>query len=83
MSKSKSEQHWSDDEDTVVTEYWLKHYVSSNMLCTLCGNTGIIDTRETAISPVGTQSGRLNWCICRNGQANRILRKREPDEGDL
>jgi hypothetical protein len=54
----------------VVEIYWLDYY--TNNLCSLCGNTGIIDTRQTAISHAGFNSGRLNWCICPNGQISRI-----------
>lgn len=53
-----------------ITEYWSKHYVEG-CLCSLCGNTGIIDTRSSAVSPSGIRSGRLNWCICPNGQTYR------------
>jgi len=55
-----------------VTEYWLEYYVSNNWgLCSLCGNTGIIDSTQTAISPAGVKCGRKNFCICPNGQALR------------
>lgn len=67
--------NWRKHENKAVTEYWLAHYVEAESgigLCSLCGNTGIIDTRHSAISPAGINSGRLNWCICPNGQAMRI-----------
>lgn len=54
-----------------VTDYWLAYYVSENGLCSLCGNTGTLDTSKTAISPAGHRSGRKNFCICPNGQAER------------
>ena len=57
-----------------VTKYWLAFYgdIHTGMgLCTLCGNTGIIDTRQTAISPKGINVGRINFCICPNGQWKR------------
>jgi len=53
-----------------ITKYWLDHYIH-NDLCSLCGNSGTIDTRFTAVSAAGVRSGRLNWCICPNGQAMR------------
>jgi len=53
----------------IVTDYWLDHYCDH--LCTLCGNSGVIDTRKTAVSAAGYNSGRLNWCICPNGQCLR------------
>lgn len=52
-----------------INDYWLKYYL--NRVCTLCGNWGIIDTRESAISPAGFRAGRINFCICPNGQALR------------
>lgn len=57
-----------------VTQYWLRHYTSSKAaLCGLCGNTGQIDTRATAISPAGVRAGGLYFCICPNGQTRRAL----------
>ena len=55
-----------------ITDYWLKHYVNGDVdLCSLCGNRGKIDTRDTAVSAAGVNSGRVNFCICPNGQALR------------
>ena len=68
-------------EDKAVTEYWIEHYVHRNH-CSLCGNTGVIDTRG-AKTPAGFDCGRLNWCICPNGQLSRIHSGREtPPEQD-
>ena len=53
-----------------VVNYWFEFYINKT-LCSLCGNSGIIDTRHTAISGAGVNSGRLNWCICPNGQSMR------------
>jgi hypothetical protein len=47
----------------VIDDYWLDKY-NNGVFCTLCGNSGVIDTRNTA-------SSRLNWCICPNGQCMR------------
>jgi hypothetical protein len=59
--------------DALLNEYWSNHYINDTLhLCSLCGNTGIIDTRNTAISPAGFDAGRLNYCICPNG---RIMRE--------
>lgn len=52
----------------VVVDYWYEHYTSSH--CTLCGNHGIIDTRGVR-TPAGVEVGRLNYCICPNGQVMR------------
>lgn len=55
-----------------ITRYWLRHYVDpETKLCTLCGNTGTIDTRESAVSAAGVRSGSRVCCICPNGQAMR------------
>jgi len=57
----------------IFRDYWLKFYHNdSTGLCSLCGNTGIIDTTKTAIGPVGqTGSGRKNYCFCPNGRTMR------------
>ena len=64
-----------------VTRYWMEFYPETHTgmgLCTLCGNTGQIDTSQTAISPRGINVGRLNFCICPNGQALRkVYMKKE------
>lgn len=50
-------------EHEMVTKYWLDHYCTEH--CTLCGNSGIIDTRAVT-TPAG-----ISVCICPNGQAMR------------
>lgn len=55
-----------------LTDYWLEHYVNQDVgLCSLCGNTGEIDTIATAVSPAGVPAGRRQPCICPNGQSLR------------
>ena len=59
-----------------VTEYWHRYYVSQDgcgHTCSLCANTGVIDTRGLKFRKKEVV-GRLNFCICPNGQA---LRKSE------
>jgi hypothetical protein len=59
-----------------ITEYWAEYYVHPTLhLCSLCGNSGIIDTRLTAISGAGYNSGMKNFCICPNGQYKRKITK--------
>ncbi len=60
----------------ILTKYWEKHYVTTETdggftydMCSLCANTGKIDTTKSAISPKGNYLGRVNPCICPNGQA--------------
>jgi hypothetical protein len=60
-------------ENAAVTSYWLDHYVTEAGLCGLCGNTGVLDTRGRAISPVGVEAGGRYACICPNGQARRAV----------
>lgn len=52
----------------IVTEYWLAFYVDSH--CTLCGNHGWVDSRGVQ-TPAGVTVGRMNYCICPNGQTMR------------
>lgn len=52
----------------LVTKYWHEFYATDH--CTLCGNHGVIDTRGVR-TPAGLEVGRLNWCICPNGQLLR------------
>lgn len=55
-----------------IVDYWAKYYISETLgLCMLCGNTGYIDTTNTAISPAGIKVGRKCYCICPNGQSYR------------
>ncbi len=53
----------------VVKNYWVAFYVNKG-LCSLCGNKGMIDTRGVT-SPAGVECGRINYCICPNGQNMR------------
>ena len=65
----------------LITRYWARYYATG--LCTLCANIGIIDTRGIK-TPAGTEVGRLNWCICPNGQLLRSqMRGREPWSSDV
>ena len=61
-----------NEYDEYLAEYSLHHFSDpETKFCSLCGNGGIIDTTETAISPKGLQTGRKNWCCCPNGVAHR------------
>ncbi len=62
-----------------LIEFWLTNFVNDG-LCSLCGNSGVIDTRASAVSAAGTRSGRLNWCICPNGMTLRANMGRTPEE---
>lgn len=54
-----------------LTTYWLTHFLAAPY-CTLCGNSGIIDTSESAKDPHGNPVGVRTYCICPNGL---VLRK--------
>ena len=56
-------------KNNAITEYWLKYYCEDH--CTLCGNSGFVDTTATARTATGLCVGRQNFCICPNGQALR------------
>ena len=63
----------TERRNEAVADYWFQHYLTDDDgLCSLCGNTGQIDTRDTAVSPSGVSVGRINYCICPNGQAMRL-----------
>lgn len=55
-------------ENADVVKYWFKHYATTH--CTLCGNSGCVDSIGT-VSAAGIPVGRLNYCICPNGQGMR------------
>ena len=57
-------------ENVAVTRYWLEHYLGRNV-CALCGNSGRLDTTQSARSPRGESVGRVHYCLCPNGQAMR------------
>lgn len=54
--------------DEIITGYWHSFYCAQ--CCTLCGNWGWIDSVDVR-TPAGVSVGRVNWCICPNGQVCR------------
>lgn len=52
--------------DAQLSNLWLEEYADAH--CTLCGNSGAIDTRGVTTA-AGKEVGRLNYCICPNGRA--------------
>lgn len=60
--------------ENIITDYWLNNYVSSNGLCSLCANLGEIDTRGIRTA-ANIRCGRINYCICPNGQQLRESEK--------
>ena len=71
MSKPIRPRHY------IVTQYWLEYYAGA--LCTLCGNRGWVDTRGT-LSCAGVSVGRVNYCICPNGQHMRAAGAQLPGD---
>ena len=60
-----------NEYDEYLAEYSLHHFSDpKTKFCSLCGNGGIIDTTDTAISPKGLHTGSKNWCCCPNGVAH-------------
>lgn len=64
-----------EDDETFfdqLRQFWNDHYVNhGTTCCVLCGNTGIVDTRNSACTPTGKPSGGRRYCICPNGRAFR------------
>lgn len=61
-----------DKKIDIITEFWRDNYIEFWKedicpVCTLCGNTGIIDTTNSAFNN-NRSVGRKNFCICPNGQ---------------
>ncbi len=52
-----------------ITKYWLRYYINEDC-CSLCGNTGFVDTTGVC-TPAKVKVGRVNYCICPNGQMAR------------
>lgn len=57
-----------DAKNEVAVDYWHEFYADKH--CTLCGKHGVIETRGVT-TPAGIPVGRVNYCICPNGQALR------------
>ena len=62
-------------KNKTVANYAMEFYVRDH--CTLCGNWGFVDTRGTA-TPAGVYVGRVNYCICPNGQDLRDQKAKIP-----
>lgn len=58
---------------SALEEYWLKHYLSKEGMCSLCGQSGKIDSTGVE-TPAGIIVGRVNYCICPNGTKMRELK---------
>lgn len=47
----------------------MDEFVMPRGLCSLCGNSGHIDTRGKVFSPAGVECGSIMYCVCPNGRA--------------
>jgi hypothetical protein len=57
-----------------LSNFWCDNYIDNNSgLCSLCGNTGVIDTTKSAVSPAGVHCGGKHFCICPNGIASKEM----------
>ena len=55
-----------------LTNYNLHHFSNEkNNLGVLCGNTGEVNTTDTAVSPEGIKTGGKHPCFCPNGRVSR------------
>ena len=52
---------WHENYSVITKEKWT--------CCGLCGNTGIINTKNSAFTPRGESVGREFYCICPNGRS--------------
>lgn len=59
------------DKSEAVTKYWLRFFAPFGH-CSLCGNSGKIDTRGKVHTSAGRECGDLTYCICPNGQTMRF-----------
>ena len=58
----------------IISDFWLDNYRNLEKdLCGLCGNTGMIDTTNSAVSPMGIKAGGRYFCICPNGRAMKEM----------
>ena len=60
------------NEPTELERLWLDEYTVGHD-CGLCGNSGIIDTRETVKDTEGEPCGGRFFCICPNGRKRKEL----------
>lgn len=64
------------NSNEALTQVWLDEFCPKG-ICGLCGNSGRIDTTESALSPDGHPVGGRFWCICPNGRALKDLIAKE------
>jgi hypothetical protein len=51
-----------------IFQYWFDNF-RTGQTCVLCGNSGIVDTRQTAKNVENNNPcGQKTYCFCANGQ---------------
>ncbi|MCI0392148.1 MAG: hypothetical protein MOB07_25740 [Acidobacteria bacterium] len=63
----------ADDQCGAVIAYWATYYLSRNWQCSLCGTSGVVDTRGRALNGSGQDQGALQFCFCPAGQKWREM----------
>jgi hypothetical protein len=63
----------ADDQCGAVIAYWATYYLSRNWQCSLCGTSGVVDTRGRALNESGQDQGALQFCFCPAGQRWREM----------
>ena len=54
----------------IIFDFWMENFLDvTGKHCSLCGNSGKIDTTNIAYTAAGLHVGKLNYCICPNGRA--------------
>jgi len=67
----------------ILSDFWLNNYVNKEYaLCGLCGNTGIINTTNSAVSPAGIKCGGKYFCVCPNGRVIKEQKARAANTSD-
>jgi hypothetical protein len=66
-------RHGADDQRGAVIAYWATYYLSRNWQCSLCGTSGVVDTRGRALNESGQDQGALQFCLCPAGQRWREM----------
>jgi hypothetical protein len=62
-----------DEIRNAVNVYWLAYFVGRDGQCSLCGNSGVVNTRDRAMNASGVDQGRIQFCFCPNGQEIRAI----------
>jgi hypothetical protein len=57
-----------------MADLWFREFAKRRACC-LCGNSGIINTRNKVFTAAGVECGDIAFCICPNG---RSWKKQDP-----